>query len=154
MKSLNFLILGLGLFAYAPVAVTAQLQEPVSLARAQPQQSARQLFSRYATLMKNNDPKIIDLYAENAAIHLSRENSSDRETLTKGEYREMLTFFLSAFKKKGDRLEPFEVSYQPSGNRVQISTTWYSRATNIGFTQILVVGPNSKGRWMIFEEYQ
>ena len=116
---------------------------------------AKKLFERYETLEHSFDPKIADLYADNALIQHKRKYPSGEvkvSTLPAPKYKEIIREAMPHAKAKGDISTYSDMKYAIEGANVRITITRFSELKKYSSPMSLLVGPNEKGQWLIYEE--
>ena len=117
--------------------------------------AAQEFFAKYVALTKAFDPKLTELYAPTAAI-------SNRRTDTKGmtkelgftgrDWRKRLREAMPVAQERKDLSTFSEVRYALEDYRVRVTGTRFSELKKFASPFVLLVGPNSDGRWFIYEE--
>jgi hypothetical protein len=136
--------------AVAPRAVPAP-----AAPRADPLVKAKQIFAVYVQLEKAYSPVIADLYADNAVIKYKRVAPNGKATpftIPASRYKQILRSGMPEARRKGYMSRYSEVTYTPEGGRVRIKATSYSVQKNYYSPLTLLVGPDGKGAWLIYEQ--
>jgi hypothetical protein len=158
------LSLGLAAAAAAPAplaalaavrAATAPAPSPVA-ATGEARQRAEALFNRYIDLEHAFDPALVDLYSDQAHIE-SRVVVPGRppnvRNWTGVQYKDLLRRALAKAKETRQDLNYYTaVSYLREGSRVRIKAKRYAELQKAVSPVELLVGPDAKGDWRIFEE--
>jgi hypothetical protein len=116
---------------------------------------AKQLFQKYITLENKFDPSMADLYAGDALIRNTRRYPNGQKRtidIPAGKYKELIRTAMPLAKARGDRNRYSQVRYKPEGNNVRITAMRYSLLKKYSSPISLLVGPNSKGDWIVLEE--
>jgi ketosteroid isomerase-like protein len=137
-------------------ATTAEFLSSQSSAQSErPPKTAAEFFQKLVAMGKNFDPAIIDLYADEAVVQLTRRDADGRPQtiyLIKERLRELLEVGLPIAKEKNDVSVFSKVTYVPEGDRVRIRANRYSRLKKYSSPYSLLVGKDSSGMWLIYEE--
>ena len=115
---------------------------------------ARRFFAQFVRLERDFDLALIDLYASDAVIRIvSRhpDGEVDEIDIPGAKYQELLRAALPIAKLKGDTNEYRDVSYHRDGFRIRIDASRYSNVKQHASPMSLLVGPDERGRWRIFE---
>ena len=117
--------------------------------------NAKKLFEKYVDSETAFDPAVADLFADEALIQSTRhypEGNVRIAKFTAQQYRALLKISLPLAKSNGDKNTYSQITYTPDGNRVRIKCIRFSELNNNSSNLELLVGPDSKGQWKIFEE--
>jgi len=136
----------------ASMAVTAVPAQQV----ASPVDQAKALFARFVQLEQAYDPRVADVYADDAVITNKRTypNGEIRElTFPPRKYKQLIRQALPVARARGDRSTYTQCVYEPQGPRVRITCARYSELKKYSSPYTLVVGPSGSGRWQILEEF-
>lgn len=117
--------------------------------------AAKQLFARYVQLEKDFDPKVADLYSDDATIQNRRTYPGGRVkvlTLPATRYKEIIRAAMPLAKAKNDRSSYSEVVYTVEGDGIRIKARRYSELKKYSSPISLLVRTNDAGVWLIFEE--
>ena len=116
---------------------------------------AKQLFQKYITLENKFDPSVADLYADDALIRNTRRYPNGQKRtidIPALKYKELIRTAMPLAKARGDRNRYSQVKYKPEGNNVRITAMRYSLLKKYSSPISLLVGPNTKGDWIVLEE--
>ena len=116
---------------------------------------ARTFFMQFIELGQTFDPTLADLYADEARVVSVRKypNGAERTLEMKGvEYKALIREVMPIAKARGDTNAYADVSYQRDGSRIRIRATRFSALKKYASPYSLVVGPDTSGRWLIYEE--
>lgn len=138
------------------VAVLAGLA-PVCIAWAQDTHidAARQFFAQYSAMENAHDPKLADLYADEAYIRNRRSmpmGDPQVVTISAAKYKTLLHQSISIARARGDRNTYANVTYTPEGSFVRIDAVRISEPRKKTSPISLLVGPSPGGKWLIYEE--
>jgi len=118
--------------------------------------TARAFFEHYVRLEHAFDPKIADLYADEARIVSTRKYPSglpDRTVeMPAVQYKSLIRKMMGVARARGDISRYSEISYSPEGERVRIRCTRFSELKRYSSPYSLLVGPAHNGEWLILEE--
>ena len=117
---------------------------------------ARALFARFVQLEQAYDPRVADVYADDAVITNKRTypNGEVRDvTFPPQKYKQLIRQALPVARARGDRSTYTQCVYEPQGPRVRITCARYSELKKYSSPYTLVVGPSASGRWQILEEH-
>jgi hypothetical protein len=120
-----------------------------------PHASAKALFERYVALEHAFDPGIADLYADTAVIRNRRTYPTGqvRElTMPAPKYKELIRAAMPLAKARDDRSTYSGIQYATEGNGVRVKATRYSLLKKYASPISLLLAPDGKGRWLVFEE--
>jgi hypothetical protein len=141
----GILLLTAALFA----AAQAQERPDASLER------ARQVIESYVNLERAYDPRLADLYADEAVIksNQSGPNGESQWVTAQGwQYKKMVRDAMPKFRSMGFKASYSGARYELSGKNVRVSAVQYidkSRSSNpIQWT----IGPGRRSQWLILEE--
>ncbi len=125
-------------------------------APATPEERARAFFERYTKLERAYDPAVVELYADAAEIRKSRklpDGQLQHGVMTGAEFKRQSRPWIPGAAARGARNEYRDVRYQDLGNGfVRITSRRHQLPQGFTFPQELVVGPDSQGRWLIWED--
>ena len=116
---------------------------------------AKSLFARFVQLEQSYDPRVADLYADDAVITAKRvyPTGEVRElTFPAPKYKQLIRQALPLAKARGDRSTYTNCTYEPQGPRVRVACSRYSELKKYTSPYTLLVGPGGSGRWQIVEE--
>lgn len=116
---------------------------------------AQELFAKYVEFYKTFDPKLSELYAPSAVISQRRIDSKGaiKELEIAGrDWRKQLREAMPVAQERQDQSTFTEVRYVQEDYRVRISGLRFSEWKKFSSPFSLLVGPNSDGRWFIYEE--
>lgn len=133
-------------FFLLPVAAVAQ-EESFAAAKA--------LFERYVQLEHTFDPAVADLYADDALIQNKRTEADGRVReirVPAPAYKDLIRKAMPLAKTRGDISTYSDVTYTMEGERVRIKATRLSALKKHISPFSLLVGPNGRGSWVIYEE--
>jgi len=122
---------------------------------ASPVDKAKALFVRFVQLEQAYDPRVADVYADDAVITDKRTypNGKVREvTFPPQKYKQLIRQALPVARARGDRSTYTQCVYEPQGPRVRITCARYSELKKYSSPYTLVVGPSGSARWQILEE--
>ena len=118
---------------------------------------AKELFERFQRLERAYDPKVADIYADEARIVSIRKSPFGRPDrkmeLSGAQYKAIIRNAMGTARARGDVSTYSEVAYSPEGERVRIECTRYSELKKYSSPYSLLVAPTEQGEWLIFEEY-
>lgn len=144
LRNLKLVVLAAGLTAAA-----LSWAQPAGL------DAAKHLFAQYLALEEAYDPRIVELYADEALI-------TSRRTFPMGEpidtvipatsYKTTLRQLVAAAKARGERNTYSKVSYTPEGELVRINASRFSELRQRRSPISLLVGRSPSGNWLIYEE--
>jgi hypothetical protein len=125
-------------------------------APATPEEKARAFFERYTKLERAYDPAVVDLYADSAEIRKSRrlpDGQLQHGVMSGAEFKRQIRRWIPGAEQRGARNEYRSVQFQDLGNGyVRITSERLQLPQNYTFPQQLVVGPDSSGHWLIWED--
>ena len=116
---------------------------------------AKELFERYAALERAFDPAAADLYSDDAKIQNTRTYPTGEKrtvTLPAPDYKKLIKTALPMAKARGDTSTYSDVKFAPEGERVRITCSRFSDLKKYSSPLSLLVGADSNGQWLIFEE--
>jgi hypothetical protein len=121
-----------------------------------PEDRAKAFFERYTRLERAYDPAVIDLYADSAEIRKSRrlpDGQLQYGVMSGAEFKRQIRHWIPGAAQRGARNEYRNVRFQDLGNGyVRITSERLQLPQNYAFPQELVVGPDSFGQWLIWED--
>jgi hypothetical protein len=133
------------------LAATAHTQErpDASLER------ARQVIESYVNLERAYDPRLADLYADEAVIKANQSgpNGESQWVTAQGwQYKKMIRDAMPRFRAQGFKASYSGARYELSGKNVRVSVMQYvdkSRSSNpVQWT----IGPGRTSQWLILEQ--
>ena len=116
---------------------------------------AKKVFADYASLAKNFDPGIADLYSDKAKIENTRfypDGTKRTMKLDPKEYKALLRQVMPIAKARGDTSTYSEVKYVEAAPNVTITATRFSTLKKYSSPVTILVGPEGDGEWRILEE--
>lgn len=116
---------------------------------------AQDFFAKFVALHKDFDPKLTDLYSPTAVISHRRADNKGaiKELEVAGrDWRKQLRDALPVAQERKDNSTFSEVRYTQEEYRVRISGTRFTEWKKFASPFSMLVGPNSDGRWFIYEE--
>jgi hypothetical protein len=116
---------------------------------------ARRLFDRYVALEEAFDPAVADLYADDAVIQNKRKYPDGQVktmSLPAPKYKQLIRAAMPAAKARNDRNKYADVRYTPEGAGVRITAQRFSELKKYTSPLSLLVKPDAKGTWFIYEE--
>lgn len=132
------------------------LGQPASAEQASPRDQAELLFLEYQHQSQAFDPDVADLYVDWARIVNARKYPGDLPgrslQLTGFQYKDKLRQLMPIAKARGDFSTYSDVSYSEEGERIRIQCTRFSALKKYSSPYSLLVGPDERGDWRIFEE--
>lgn len=132
------------------------LGQPASAEQASPRDQAERLFLEYQHQSQAFDPDVADLYVDWARIVNARKYPGDLPgrslQLTGFQYKDKLRQLMPIAKARGDFSTYSDVSYSEEGERIRIQCTRFSALKKYSSPYSLLVGPDERGDWRIFEE--
>jgi hypothetical protein len=137
------------------------LGQPASAEQASPRDQAERLFLEYQHQSQAFDPDVADLYVDWARIVNARKYPGDLPgrslQLTGFQYKDKLRQLMPIAKARGDfstysDVSYSDVSYSEEGERIRIQCTRFSALKKYSSPYSLLVGPDERGDWRIFEE--
>jgi hypothetical protein len=139
------------------VLLASMAASPVSAQQiAGPVDKAKAVFVRFVQLEQAYDPRVAEVYADDAVITDKRTypNGEVREvTFPPQKYKQLIRQALPVARTRGDRSTYTQCVYEPQAPRVRITCARYSELKKYSSPYTLVVGPGSSGRWQILEEH-
>ncbi len=119
--------------------------------------AAEKLFRTYMHYEDRFDPRLADLYADNALISTRMVDAAtgDVETLhiPPTRYREMIREHINLARREKDKGRYAAIRYTEEGDNVRIRADRQSLRDNYTAPLTLLVGPNPDGEWVILEEF-
>ncbi|MCD6024253.1 MAG: hypothetical protein K0Q91_1169 [Fibrobacteria bacterium] len=118
--------------------------------------NAEALFKNFVELEHAYDPAVADLYSDSALITNKRTYPTGqvREmSMPATQYKAIIRKWMPLAKSRGDRSTYSECMYTALEKRVRIQCTRFSELKKYSSLYILVVGPDSAGKWLILEEF-
>jgi hypothetical protein len=116
---------------------------------------ARQVIESYVTLERAYDPRLADLYADEAVIksNQSGPNGESQWATAQGwQYKKMVRDAMPKFRSMGFKASYSGARYEMAGKNVRVSAVQYvdkSRSSNpIQWT----IGPGRTSQWLILEQ--
>jgi hypothetical protein len=116
---------------------------------------AKKLFEQYVKLEHSFDAKIADLYSDDALIQNKRKFLNGEVkvlTIPASKYKEIIKEAMPFAKSRGDISTYSDVKYAVEGAKVRVTATRYSELKKYSSPMSLLVSPNEKGEWLIYEE--
>jgi hypothetical protein len=137
------------LLAGLAIAAPARAQEPGI-------EGAKQLFAQYFALEQAYDPRVADLYTDDAFIktrHKPPMGEARDVTIPAPEYKTRLRQHMAVAQARGDRSSYANVTYTPEGAFVRIDASRLMDPRKNASPITLRVGQSPSGRWLIYEEW-
>jgi hypothetical protein len=124
-----------------------------SLAVADNENMARELFAQYVALGNAFDPAVANLYSDSASIKQKREDNTE-VIVSALRYKEILRVALANVKKQGRYNTYSGTSFATEGANVRIKTLRTSHVNgNVTSSEVsILVGSDSSANWRILEE--
>jgi hypothetical protein len=116
---------------------------------------AKEFFEQYVALEQAFDPKIVDLYADDATIRNKRTSAAGEvsETTTPApKYKEKIRIAMPFSQARGDVNGYSEISFAIEGEGVRITAQRYIERKKTFIPISLLIKPNGAGVWLIYEE--
>lgn len=132
------------------LAAPAVLAEPVDRI-----DQARVLLSAYIARSQAFDPRLADLYSDEALIEnlrVYRSGEVRRLTIPAAHYKALMRESMTLARARGDTNRFSQPRFALEGSNVRITLTRYSELKNYASPLVLVVGPRGDGTWAILEE--
>ena len=130
--------------------------QPASAEEASPRDQAERLFLEYQRQSQEFDPDVADLYVDRARIVNARKYPGDLPgrslELTGFQYKDKIRQLMPIAKARGDFSTYSDVSYSEEGERIRIQCTRFSALKKYSSPYSMLVGPDERGDWRIFEE--
>lgn len=101
------------------------------------------------------DPASADLYADSAFIQNTRRYPHglvQEMTIEADKYKKLIRLSMGVAKIRGDTNQYSNFTYAVEKGRVRIKATRYSNMKKYESPLELLVGPDKKGQWLIYEE--
>jgi ketosteroid isomerase-like protein len=139
----------------AAVALLIATTTPGAFANNDAVDRAKALFKRYVELANGFDPAVADLYSDDAVIKNKRTypTGNVRElSMPAPQYKALIRQAMPLAKARGDRSTFTDCKYEEAGEQVRITCSRYSEMKKYTSPLTLVVGPQTGGGWLIFEE--
>lgn len=117
--------------------------------------AAKKFFDRYVALEASFDPKVADLYADDAKIQNTRISSDGQKkvmTMPAPAYKELIRQVMPLAKQRGDTSIYSNVKFTQEDDKVRITATRYSNLKKYSSPISLLIAPSEKGVWLISEE--
>jgi hypothetical protein len=154
MKSV-VLVLALVLGAGAHNAASAKSSSPAKPAVSQAMAEAKRLFERYVGMELAFDSAVAGLYADDAVIQNRRKYPDGQVrsmTLPAPKYKELIRAAMPAAKARNDKNAYSDVRYASEGSGIRITAKRFSELKKYTSPLSLLVKPDTKGVWLIYEE--
>ena len=139
--------LTLALLLFAPAGSAEDLS---------PRGQAEALFEEYQRRAAAFDPKVADLYWDQARIVNVRKYPGDLPdralNLVGFQYKAKIHELMPTAKARGDYSTYSDISYSTEGSRIRIRCTRFSLLKKYSSPYSMLVGPDENGSWRIFEE--
>jgi hypothetical protein len=116
---------------------------------------AKRLFERYVALEKAFDPAAADLYSDDAVIQNRRkypDGNVKTMSLPAPKYKALIRSAMPAAKARNDSNSYSDIRYVPEGAGVRITAQRFSELKKYTSPLSLLVKPDAKGTWLIYEE--
>jgi len=139
------IVFALALFASAH----AQERPDASLER------ARQVIESYVNLERAYDPRLADLYADEAVIKANQVGPSGEPewyTVQGWQYKRMLREAMPKSRSAGYKASYSGARYEMSGKHVRVSVVQYVDKTRSSNPIQWTIGPGRTSQWLILEE--
>jgi hypothetical protein len=139
------LLLTLGLCA----ASQAQERPDASLER------ARQVIESYVSLERAYDPRLADLYADEAVIKANQAgpNGESQWVTAQGwQYKKMVRDAMPRFRAQGFKASYSGARYEMSGKNVRVSVMQYVDKSRSSYPIQWTIGPGRTSQWLILEQ--
>jgi hypothetical protein len=120
-----------------------------------PHAAARALFGRYASLEKQYNPDLANLYSDAAIIRNKRtypDGSVRTLELPATQYKALIRASMPAARAAGDYSTYSDISFSQEGKNVRVSATRYGVRKKYFSPMSLLVAPQPDGTWLIVEE--
>ncbi len=118
-------------------------------------ESAKLFFEHFVAMGDEFNSEVADFYSDDAKITSIRKypfNESKRTEMTNTQYKELIRKIMPLAKARGDKNTFSDVSYEIERDFVRIKATRYSVLKDYYSPYSLLVGQNSEGNWLIYEE--
>ena len=138
----------------AGMLITIAVAGPATAAPDSLQDQASAFFKRYVELGHAFDVAVADMYADDARIISIRKYPSGEERtveMTGSQLKDRIREVMPMARARGDKSTYSNVSYAVEGSRVRINATRYSVLKNYYSPYSMLIGPDSSGRWLIYE---
>lgn len=116
---------------------------------------ARQVIESYVTLERAYDPRLADLYADEAVIKSNQVDASGEPTwitVQGWKYKRMIREAMPKSRSTGYRASYTGARYELYGKNVRVSVTQYVDRTRSSNPIQWVIGPGRTSQWLILEE--
>jgi hypothetical protein len=124
-------------------------------AQADPIAKAKALFRRYVEMEHAFDPAIVALYSDTAVI-LNRRVLQNGQvvplTIPASRYKQVVRDGMPKAREQGYVSTYSGDTYTREGDRVRINVIRYFAPKRYSSPMSLLVGPDARGRWIIFEQ--
>lgn len=130
-------------------AAQAQERPDASLER------ARQVIESYVKLERAYDPKLAELYADEAVIksNQSGPNGESQWVTAQGwQYKRMIRDAMPRSRALGYKASYSGARYELAGKNVRVSVTQYVDQSRSSYPIQWVIGPGRTSQWLILEE--
>ena len=118
-------------------------------------QQAQVLLTKYVETYHAFDPAVADLYSDEAVIQNTRTYPTGevrKLAIPAPQYKALLRQTMSLAKQRGDRSQYTEPKFSQEGAAVRIHLTRYSELKQHTSPMVLLVAPDTAGRWVVLEE--
>jgi hypothetical protein len=116
---------------------------------------ARQVIESYVSLERAYDPRLADLYADEAIIKVNQTgpNGESQWVTAQGwQYKKMVRDSLPKSRAKGYRAAYSGARYEMYGKKVRVSVMQYVEKSGTSNPVQWVIGPGRTSQWLILEE--
>jgi exopolysaccharide biosynthesis protein len=121
-----------------------------------PIDKAKKFIEVYQERGNNFDPKLADLYADEAKIVNTTLRKDDRKDVIKYEgknFKEQLRKGLpTTGKMLNDKNTFSDITYTEENGRVRVTATRFNQRKNCSSPHSFLIGPAKSGAWFIYEE--
>jgi hypothetical protein len=117
---------------------------------------ARSVVDQIVSLAGTNDRRLADLYADDAVLrekHRFENGKVGEVTMPAPRYKATIRGRAARGPKGAAVVKYNNCEYAEQGSRVVVGCDVAEGADEARHTERLIVGPNSEGKWVIFEQY-
>jgi hypothetical protein len=135
-------------------AATGWPAEPAESDTAEIRQ-AKSLFDQYIRMESGFDPRIADLYSEDAVIRNTRkypDGTSRVIAIPAKQYKQLVRTLMPIAKQHGDTSVYTDSTFSSEGDGVRIKASRYPNLKNYESPISILVRPDKSGEWRITEE--
>lgn len=116
---------------------------------------ARQVIESYVNLERAYDPRLADLYADEAVIKANTNgpNGESQWVTAQGwQYKKMVREAMPKFRAQGFKASYSAARYEMSGKNVRVSVVQYVDKSRASHPIQWTIGPGRTAQWLILEE--